>query len=359
MLVGMLMNRIAVVAGGTLGHINPALSLIKTIKNTSPNAYIIFLATTKDEKYESLKMTAIDKIFYLKALGLSKSFIRNIKSLSCNYITSKKIKAILKDEKIEVVIGFGGYISGITAFVAHHLNIDVYLHEQNSYMGKANRYTYKYAKTIFISYPLINKNIKQEKLCLVGNPVYNDALEVRKKLYKQKNLILFTSGSLGAQSINDLAISFMNSPYHSNFEVIIVTGKKYYDNVIKGIKNKKCQILSFTDKLIELISKSEIVVTRAGSSTLFEIMGTKTVPIMIPSPNVSENHQYYNAFYFSEKNMGILLEEHNLTLDTFRDSINKIKNNYAEYLNNINKLNDSSITDKMIRRMCQDERKKI
>lgn len=101
------------------------------------------------------------------------------------------------------------------------------------------------------------------------------------------------------------------------------------------------------------------MVTRAGSSTLFEIMGTKTVPIMIPSPNVSENHQYYNAFYFSEKNMGILLEEHNLTLDTFRDSINKIKNNYAEYLNNINKLNDSSITDKMIRRMCQDERKKI
>ena len=133
---------------------------------------------------------------------------------------------------------------------------------------------------------------------LVGNPVYITAKTIKKDIYKIKDKILFTSGTLGAKVINNLAINLINQGYLKDYDIYIVTGRKYYENVKEKVKDKNVHILPFTNNLIRDIASSDIVISRAGSSTLFEIIGTSTLSIIIPSINVTSNHQYYNALYF-------------------------------------------------------------
>ena len=167
--------KIVCFTGGTLGHIMPCVILIKEIKKRYNDVQVIVCATSKDTSYEVLKSEKIDKVYYIECSKMSK----NIKSYVKNLKAYNKIKKILKEEKVEIAYGFGGYISGIGVLAAKSLKLKTYLHEQNSVMGKANKKLSGMVEKVFLSYPV--EKMKKNYL-LVGNPVYLNALNVKKDI---------------------------------------------------------------------------------------------------------------------------------------------------------------------------------
>ncbi len=333
--------RVCLFTGGTLGHIMPCVVLIKEIKKRYKDTYIILVSTTKDKDYEILKSDAIDKNYYIDCFKAS----INLKEQLTNISAYRKIKNILKEEEIDIAFGFGGYISGIGILAAKSIHLKIYLHEQNSVMGKANKLLSKYANKVFLSYPVKNMKDNYE---IVGNPVYLNAINIKKDIYKIKNKILFTSGTLGARVINMFAVNLINSGYLKEFDIYIVTGKKYYEEVKKLITSDQVKVYPFSNNLISEIASSDIVISRAGSSTLFEILGTKTLSIIIPSINVTANHQYHNAVYFKKLGLIEMIEEKDLTLINFINTFNTLLTEKELYLQRMNNYKNNYKINKMI-----------
>lgn len=328
------MDTIAFSGGGTLGHINPALSFIHKIKQEYKNKYrIIYIATTKDKEYEVLNNNLdIDQIYYLDAFGRSRSFIKYPLIMYHNLIAIKKIKKILKGEKIKLLVGMGGYISGLTMFVANILKIKTVIHEQNSVIGFANKLSAKYASCIFTSYKDTKGIFKyKEKVIYIGNPRYDECKIFNNNFIDKRN-ILITSGTLGAKVINDVVVELLNDLNLRGFTITLLTGKRYYDDVINKIKqNKHILVKAFSNNLLCDMNKAGIIISRAGSGTLFEILGLKKPAIVIPSPNVTDNHQYHNAMNFANEGLIKILEENNLNKDTLYEAICELINNYDTY----------------------------
>ena len=327
--------------GGTLGHIMPCVTLIKEIKKRYKDIYIMVVATTKDTNYEILKSKEIDKIIYLECYKLS----YNIKKQFINYKTYNEISKIIIENNFDVAYGFGGYISGIGIVAAKKQNLKTYIHEQNSVMGIANKLVARFVNDVFLSYPINNK---RKNYHLVGSPVYMNALNIKKNIYKLKNKILFTSGTLGSKVINDFAVNLINNGYLDDFDIYLVTGKKYYEDVRKRLNKKNVKILPFNNDLIKDIASSEIVISRGGSSTLFEIIGTSTLSIIIPSPIVTNNHQYYNALYFYEKKFIEMIEEKDLSINNFMNKLHILISDKSLYINNMKNCEFDKIYEYMI-----------
>lgn len=320
--------RVLLSAGGTLGHIKPAIIMGKYLKR---HGHQVLLITTRCDHFKKELITSYigNNYIELECYGLKNL---NIKKVKTNILAYYKVKKIVKEKSIDKALGFGGYISGIASFAANKLKVDTYIHEQNSILGKSNYYLSHKVKKIFLSIP-----IKQcKKGLVVGNPVYDDVKEIATKNYHLKKQILFTSGSLGAQAINQLAVDFINSNFSKDYLIIIVTGRKYYEEVKKNIKKDEGVIIyKEIDNLIPYISSSSIVVSRAGASTLYEILACNTKAILIPSPNVVKNHQEKNAIYFKKIMDSLIICEKDLTLSFFYKSLKdlELKKNNQQSIN--------------------------
>ena len=326
-------------AGGTLGHIYPALSLIEIYKKKYPLDNVFLIVSKKDKQYiENLKLDKVKEIKYIYALGLNKHII---KSLFINIKAYNEIKKYFQKNKINLVFGFGGFISGISIKVAKSLHIYNVIHEQNSTIGLANKWCLKYTDSFLTTYEMNKLHKKQYK---IGNPRYIQALELSNFEYKSKYNLLITSGTNGSKIINNIAVEFLNSPYSKNFITTLVTGKKYYEETKeKLIEGTHYEIIPYTDKMIQLINKSGVAITRSGSSTIWELAALNCLGIYIPSPNVTNNHQFKNAKEMEKLGLGIILKEEDLTIDKLISLLQKIilnydiyKNKMLEYKNDIN-----------------------
>lgn len=334
-----MMQTILFSGGGTLGHIYPALSFIRYFKKQNPHFRIIFFATNKDQKYSVLKDNPdIDQIYWFDVYGIPKkrtklpnAFLKNIKSY-------QKIKEIIAKEKISLSIGMGGYISGITILASAKLGINTVIHEQNSVLGFANRMVLKFTKIIFTSFKTTKVKKKyQYKIKWIGNPRYDEAKAYQTSMYHNTKQILITSGSLGSKIMNDKAITFLNSDESKSYTTTLITGPQYYDEVIKKVKpGYHYQIHAFTNQMLEELSRANIVISRAGSTTLFEILAMKKVAIIIPSPNVTKNHQYLNALDFYNEGLIELVTENDLMEHSLLTYIQKIERSFSEISNHLN-----------------------
>ncbi len=331
------MKRIIFACGGTLGHIMPAIAMAHMIKEESDKTEIIFIMTSKDEKYDFIKKDSyIDKIYYYDIDGLNrKKLISNIKNIFKILKTIKKIKTIILDSVIKntTIIGMGGYISAIVAKIARKLGTKVIIHEQNKIMGLANKLVYNEASLILSAFPLDNINS-----LVIGNP---RMFEARKHVKEKKNKeILITSGSLGSKFINDLAVRWLKTNNSKNYHTTLITGKKYYEEVKKELPtiSNHFQILPIVDDLLEYMSTASLVVSRAGATTIFEIIGLVIPSIIIPSPNVTNNHQYFNALFLKENEACILLEEKEINIEIFTKYVEYTINNPA-IIDNLKKVN--------------------
>lgn len=338
--------KVIITAGGTGGHIYPALSIINKIKKVDKNSEFIYIGTHNRMEKDIVPNLGINYVG-LEIYGLTKNMKRNIKNVLLINKAYKKCIKIMKDFKPDVVVGVGGYVTFPVILAAHKLKIKTFIHEQNSIPGKSNKMLERYVDAIGVSFKDSKKYFKNEnKIYFTGNPCSENALEID-KISKTKfgvkstsKLVLIVSGSLGSNVINAKMIEYLNSIKDKKYEVIYVTGKDYYEEFSKNKFPKNVHVLPYIENMSGLLKDVDVMVSRAGASSLSEILALKVPSIIIPSPYVANNHQYYNALSLQNENACIMIEEKDLNKDRLTESIDKcLDNNYKEKLKkNMDKL---------------------
>ena len=343
--------KVIISAGGTGGHIYPALAIINKIKEKEPDSDFLYIGTDnrmeKDLipsfgiKYEELHVTGIKR----------KLTLDNLKTLS-NFLTArKKCIKIIKEFNPDIVIGCGGYVTAPVIWASHKLGKKTFIHEQNSVVGLANKYLSHYVDKVGVSFEETINEFPKNKAVLTGNPCSEKAINVMPaskeeyKLNKNKKLVLIVMGSLGSRTINDEIVNNIDKFKNKDYEVLFVTGNNYYDKV-KDIKvPKNIKIVPFIKELPKIMKICDLMISRAGASTIAEITALEVPTIFIPSPYVTNNHQYKNAQVLVKKDAALLIEEKDFNIDNLINNIDNILNNKKEY-NKIKKnLNNLGIKD--------------
>ena len=333
--------RVIISAGGTGGHIYPALSIVNKIKEKDKNAEILYIGTTdrmeKDIvpkyniKYHAIKIRGIDRKLSLKNIKTVVYFIKAV----------KEVKKIMKVFKPDIVIGVGGYVTAPVIYAANKLKIKTLIHEQNSMLGMTNKFLSSKADIVCISFP--DTIVKAKRVVYTGNPSSeDDNATFDKKEYglsNDKKLILIVMGSLGSKVINDKMKEILPKFNNKGYEVLFITGNDYFEEFNNLKLSNNIKIVSFVNNLKRVFKKTDILVTRAGATTMSEIISFKVPSILIPSPYVTDNHQYKNAMSLVGKDAALLIEEKDLDGDTLinsidslindKDKINSIKNNLS------------------------------
>ncbi len=330
-------------AGGTGGHIYPALSIIDKIKEEDKQAEILYIGTTDRMEKDIVPNLGIE-YYGIKMNGLGKS-IKKICGFVFNTLTGiKKCKKIMKKFKPDVVIGVGGYITVPVVLAAKDLKIKVVLHEQNSIPGKANIRLSKYADTVCISMENSRKYFNHKNIVLTGNPRSEEILKVKKgnkkdyELKITKKLVLITMGSLGASTINQKIINMLPELENKNYEVLLVTGKKDYENVITNQFPKNIKVVPYIEKMGEVLKYTDLIITRAGATIIAEITALGLPAILIPSPYVANNHQVINAKDLEEKGAAYIEYEDKFDSKELINKIDEIINDSKVY----HKMSDAS-----------------
>lgn len=362
--------KVIITAGGTGGHIYPAIAIINKIKEQEPNSSFIYIGTHNRMEKDIIPNLGIP-FESIEIYGFSKTNIKqDIKNINLIKKAYKKSLKIIKNFNPDIVIGVGGYVTFPVILAAHKLNIKTFLHEQNSIPGKSNKLLIKIADKIGVSFEDTLKYFPKDKCILTGNPCSENALNIKPTsrtkygLSYDKKCVLIVQGSLGSKVMNNKMIDFLSSIDNENYNVLYITGRNYYDEFSKNKFSKNVTIVSFIDNLSSLLKDIDIMVTRAGASTISEITSLGIPSILIPSPYVANNHQYYNALSLKNNNACILIEEKELNKEILKDNINyllnnkEIYNNFKQNLQNMSISNSSSIIYDVIKGMIKWKRKK-
>ena len=322
--------KVIITAGGTGGHIYPALAIVNKIKELEPNSEFIYIGTHNRMEKDIVPKHNI-KYIPIEIYGLSKKdMVQNIKNVFLISKAIKKCKNIMKDFKPDIVIGVGGYVTYPVIKAANSLKIKTFIHEQNSIPGKSNRALEKLVDAIGVSFIDSKKYFKkQDKVFFTGNPCSENAINteiVSKEKYGVRNsrkLVLIVSGSLGSGTINNKMKDYLSSVGSENYDVIYITGKSYYEEFSKNKFPENVHIVPFIENMSGLLKNTDVIVSRAGASSLSEILALKVPSVIIPSPYVANNHQYFNALSISDNEACIMIEEKDLNKDILKTSINK------------------------------------
>ena len=325
--------RVIISAGGTGGHIYPALAILNKIKEKEPGSEFLYIGTHNRMEKDIIPAYGIH-YEAIEIYGLNrKNILKNIKTLKCFIEAKKKCKKLMKEFRPDCVIGVGGYVTGPVISSAHKLGIKTFIHEQNSIPGKANLYLSKFADNIFISFKSSGKYFPEYKTIYTGNPCSEEAIhssKIDKKelgLNPNKKLVLFVMGSLGSSKVNDMLYKTMNLVKSKEYEILFVTGKDSYEEMSQKKYPSNVKVVPFIEKMTRVMKVTDLIVSRAGASTLSEIIALHIPSILIPSPYVPNNHQYMNALDLKEKDAAIMIEEKNLKSELLVNTIDQLLNN--------------------------------
>ena len=358
--------RVIVTAGGTGGHIYPALAMINKIKEMEPNSEFLYIGTHNRMEKDIIPKYNIP-FETIEIYGFNrKNIFKNIKVLKCLMKSKKKCKKLIKEFKPDIVLGFGGYVTAPVLEVAHKLGYKTLIHEQNCIPGMSNKFLMNKVDRICVSLKSSLDAFPKEKVVFTGNPCGEDAVKkiamdkTKLGLSKDKKLVLIVMGSLGATTINNYIVNIKDKFKNKDYEVLFVTGKNDYDNIIKNKFPGNVKVVPYVDGLTRIMKKTDIIVTRAGASTLSEIIALNLPSILIPSPYVPNNHQFKNAMDLVNNEAGIIIEEKNLQDDILIKEIDNLLNNQEKYnnlKNNLNKLkidNSASLIYEEIKKLVSD-----
>ena len=327
--------RVIISAGGTGGHIYPAIAIIEKIMSKDKNSKILYIGTTDRMEKDIIPNMGID-YEGINVSGLSKNPIKCVKSV---YLMSKNIgycKKIIKKFKPDIVIGVGGYVTVPVILAAHKLGVKTILHEQNSRPGKANKLLSRYADVVCVSMEDSKEYFKKE-VVYTGNPRAEEvhrALKADKKKYglrDDKKLVLITTGSLGATTVNNVVKDMLPMFKNKDYDVLFVTGSKSYNDYKKIKCSSNVHIVPYIDNMPEVMKVTDLIISRAGATTLSEITALGIPSILIPSPYVENNHQVINAKSLEKNEATIMIEEKNLTTELLFSTINDILSNKELY----------------------------
>ena len=338
--------KVVVSAGGTGGHIYPALAIINKLKDNDKNCEILYIGTT-DRMESSLIPNLGIKYVGIEMLGIDrKNILKNVIVLNKYLSAKKKIKEILTKFNPDIVIGAGGYITAPVLTVAHNLGFKTLIHEQNILPGITNKKLSKIVDKVCISLPDSIKYFDQEKTVYTGNPRSEEIIRVKpsKKseygLDDKKKLVIIVMGSLGSTTMTKKIKQLLPAFNEKEYQVMIVTGKKYYD-CYSDIKLPKNVIkVPFLENFINILKSADLIISRAGASTIAEVTAIGLPAILVPSPYVTNNHQYKNAKALEKVGACKVITEDEFNTDKILNGIDDIfiEKNYFNMKNSSKKL---------------------
>ncbi len=335
-------KKILIAAGGTGGHINPALGIAGYIKERNPSAEIVFVGTA-DKMEAKLVPQAGYELRTIEISGFWRSFSPD--AIKHNLITVKRlmksssqIKKIINDYKPDLVIGFGGYVSGPVLRIAAKMGIPTAIHEQNAYPGVANKAVAGMVDRVMLTAAQAEQYMKPKNPCVVtGLPIRGDILKTDSDFAKAelnlggKPLILSMGGSLGAKPVNDAVLGMILNKYKDNDCVFLhATGKggEWFSEKLKEEgadpeTHPNIRVVEYID-IPKCLPAADLVICRSGASTLSELQALGKPSILIPSPYVTENHQYHNAMALVSNGAAEIIEEKDLTPDSLTERVNAL-----------------------------------
>ena len=332
-------KRVIISGGGTGGHIFPAISIANALRKIDPGMEILFVGAEGRMEMEKIPAAGYD-IVGLPVAGFNrKNPFKNFSVLIRLFKSLRLASRIIKDYKPDVVVGVGGYASGPILRQAGKLGIPLLIQEQNSYAGVTNKLLAKKASVICVAYEGMEKYFPKDKIIKTGNPVrmnFENLKDLRSEAFTFFNLnegmpvVLVIGGSLGAGSINKSLSENLQSVIDSGCQWLWQTGKFYYEDVnalvsITAAKNVK--VHGFINRMDLAFAAADVIITRAGAGTISELCLVGKPVILVPSPNVAEDHQTKNALALSERDAAILLPDNQVSNSIVKEAVSLISDN--------------------------------
>lgn len=331
--------RIVISGGGTGGHIFPAISIANAIKSLHPDAEILFVGALGRMEMQRVPAAGY-KIIGLPICGFDrKNLLNNIKVLFKIWKSQRMAKEIIKNFKPMAAVGVGGYASGPMLNQAAKMGIPCLIQEQNSYAGVTNKLLAKKANRICVAYDDMERFFPADKIIKTGNPVRQSLLDT--KISKEdairsfgldpaKKTILLVGGSLGARTINESVLQHLDLVSQSGIQFIWQTGKYYSEQIAEELKNKKPDNLIVTDFISDMgtaYKAADLVISRAGASSISEFCLIGKPVILVPSPNVAEDHQTKNAMALVNKQAAVFVKDSEAPSILLDKAIELVKDN--------------------------------
>ena len=314
--------RVIVSGGGTGGHIFPAVSIANAVRQLRPDAKILFIGAQGRMEMQRVPAAGYD----IKGLPI-RGFFRPLwkpanVGVAMDYLRSKWLaKKLLREFRPDVAVGVGGYASSAALSAANSLGIPTLIQEQNSYAGLANKQLAAKAEKICVAYDGMERFFPKEKIMLTGNPVRQSLLDttlsredaVRSLGFNpDKKVILLVGGSLGARTINESVMQHLDLVEQSGVQFVWQTGKYYYADLQQQLKNRNLPNLKVTDFITDMgtaYRAADLVISRAGASSISEFCLIGKPVVLVPSPNVAEDHQTKNALALADRDAALYVKD--------------------------------------------------
>jgi len=331
--------RVIISGGGTGGHIFPAVSIANAVKLLRPDAKILFVGALGRMEMQRVPAAGYE----IKGLPIQgfdrKNLLKNIKVLYKIWKSQRMARNIIKEFRPQVAVGVGGYASGPTLNMAAAKGIPCLLQEQNSYAGVTNKLLAKKAAKICVAYEGMERFFPKDKIMLTGNPVRQQLLETTISkadalqsfgLNEQLKTVLIVGGSLGARTLNESVLGHLDLVRDSGVQFIWQTGKYYHAEILKRLeqmgKPKNLIVTDFISDMGAAYKAADIVVSRAGAGSISEFCLLGKPVILVPSPNVAEDHQTKNALALVKKEAALYIKDveapqllMSMAIDTVKD----------------------------------------
>lgn len=314
-------HRIIISGGGTGGHIFPAIAIANALKNIAPDTEILFVGANGKMEMERVPAAGYE-IIGLDIAGINRqSMLKNI-SLPFKMIKSLwKARQVLKDFKAEAAIGVGGYASGPLLMMANMMGLPTVIQEQNSFAGVTNKKLGAKAKRICVAYEGMDRFFPKDRILLTGNPIRKSSVAIEGKkeeamhaffLDAKKKTVLVTGGSLGAKTLNDCIKAGIPAFVAQDIQVIWQCGSYYYEKLQAEFGDslpENIKLMPFLERMDYAYAAADVIVARAGAGTISELCVVGKPVILVPSPNVSDDHQTKNALALVNKDAAVMVRD--------------------------------------------------
>ncbi|MBR3211272.1 MAG: undecaprenyldiphospho-muramoylpentapeptide beta-N-acetylglucosaminyltransferase [Bacilli bacterium] len=307
--------KVIIVAGGTGGHIYPAIAIMNKIKEKEKEVDFLYIGTT-----DRMEKDVIPKLG-IRFEGIPMSGL-NRKNIFSNFSVYKKYRAavkrsmeIIKEYQPDIVVGAGGYITAPVLYAAHKCGIPTLIHEQNSIPGLSNKFISRFSNSICVSLPNSLELFPKDKVHYTGNPRSEEIIDAKPLsreeigFDKAKKLVIVVMGSLGSTTMTEKIKELIPNFNNKDYQVLIITGKAYYDDYKDIPVSENVKIVPFMENLINLMKDADLIISRAGASTIAEITAIGLPAILVPSPYVTNNHQYKNAKELEDHGACVIVTE--------------------------------------------------
>ncbi|MDR0755052.1 MAG: undecaprenyldiphospho-muramoylpentapeptide beta-N-acetylglucosaminyltransferase [Prevotellaceae bacterium] len=335
--------KIIISGGGTGGHIYPAVSIADTLKKRNSDIEILFVGAAGRMEMEKIPAAGY-KITGLPVAGLQRRLTVKNFAVPFKFMKSlNRAKKIIKDFAPDVVVGVGGYASAPILYAASKSGVPALIQEQNSYAGLTNKLLAKKAKKICVAYTGMQKFFPATKIVLTGNPVRQDLFNVKNleqeayeffNLDKSKKTLLVVGGSLGARTLNTVILKELNRINNNNIQLIWQTGKNHFaqaQNEVSYSALTNTKVFEFIYRMDLAFAAADLVISRAGAGTISELCIVAKPCILVPSPNVSEDHQTKNAMALVDEDAAVKVND--------KDAQNDLIDTVLQILSNEEKMN--------------------